>query len=425
MDGFFSASLVSGSNPRKPTLPACGACKINLRCRRPKIPLQGNGGKRILIVLEQPTQFTDATGNTYGGEHGEALAELFARYGIDIKEDCWITHATACRSGSKKDEKANAAHVMHCSPLLSADIKRLQPELIIPMGPLAINSVVRLSWCDDVGETERFQGYRIPATKLNAWICPMTSLSELYRIPEYKRDIPDKVMRKHLRAALKLVGTRPTELPVKEWEKRITVIEDTDEAARVLEGIRETRCVVIDFEANGLKPEYRGMRLYTCAILVLNKAGDDIAAVYAYPMRGAAIGATMGLMSRGNPKIAANMKYEERWSTRILGMPINNLVFDTMLGAHILDNRQGTKGVAFLSYVFLGWEEYKAAIGAFFSKPANPAVSVHINSIDQIDRRQLLLYNGLDDIAEWLLARIMIPRIFNQTLPEFIADHVA
>jgi hypothetical protein len=102
------------------------------------------------------------------------------------------------------------------------------------------------------------------------------------------------------------------------------------------------------------------------------------------------------------PKIAANAKFEERWTRKTFGHGINKWDFDTMLAAHLLDNKPGVCGLKFQAFVKLGQESYNDHIEPYLKADG----SNEENRIKEIAIKELLIYNGLDSLLEWKLAKI-------------------
>lgn len=84
------------------------------------------------------------------------------------------------------------------------------------------------------------------------------------------------------------------------------------------------------------------------------------------------------------------------------GHPVSRWVWDTVLAAHVLDNRQGIAGLKFQSFVTLGVPAYDESISEFLKASGNS----RLNLVRQeVDLRQLLTYGGMDALATILVAR--------------------
>ena len=110
-------------------------------------------------------------------------------------------------------------------------------------------------------------------------------------------------------------------------------------------------------------------------------------------------------------KAAHNMSFEESWSEIRLGVSVENWIWDSMLAAHILDNRTGVTGLKFQTYVNFGVVDYSSEIQPYLEASDDCANS--INTIQKLiatqsGRNQLLRYNGLDAIYERRLAGLQM-----------------
>ena len=111
----------------------------------------------------------------------------------------------------------------------------------------------------------------------------------------------------------------------------------------------------------------------------------------------------MGKLLRSDrPKIAANIKFEERWTRRVFGHSVRNWAWDTMQVAHILDNRRGITGLKFQSFCLLGMEPYNNGVKSYIEGEGGNGP----NRLRETDMADLLLYNGLDSLLEWKLAKM-------------------
>ena len=114
-------------------------------------------------------------------------------------------------------------------------------------------------------------------------------------------------------------------------------------------------------------------------------------------------------LSSNVKKVAANMAFEDSWSRTILGVQPRNWDFDTMLAAHVLDNRSGKIcGLKFQVYASFGEGCYTSGVDNLKDKDIGPN---EFNAIDTIPQDVLLTYCGLDSLFEHMLGvkqRIMI-----------------
>lgn len=393
MRGFFAGSTLATVKAPTSILPKCGACAAYKTCVTPKMPFTGEGRKGILIVGEFPTISDDKDGRHFTSDSGRYLRDELEELGVDMEEDCWLTNAVICKPSAHSVSKM----VEWCRPNLLATVKELQPVVIILLGGAAVQSYISEVWKDSPGPIGKWVGWQIPCQKPNVWICPTYHPTFILR--EKVSPVLRMQFKKHLEQAVSHTSPPWDVLP--EWEKQIDIIMDPTEAARILRKMREKGGThAIDYENTALKPEYPGAEI-VCAS-VSHRGQKTIS----YPWHGDAITATGELLHADNCNfIAANLKHEDRWTRAAFGKGVRHWLFDTMLGAHVLDNRRGICGLKFQAFVRLGAEAYDEHIKQFLQTFGDRK----INRVkDEVDLRQLLTYCGTDTLLEYFLAEVQM-----------------
>jgi len=181
----------------------------------------------------------------------------------------------------------------------------------------------------------------------------------------------------------------------------IEIIEDLD----VLYSVNNT--FAIDYETTGLKPHAEGHRIVSCAIADT----ADHAYVFMMPEKRSQRLPLVELLE--NPsigKVIQNAKFELTWSEVILRCKIENIIWDTMLMAHVLDNRQGITSAKFLSYVLLGKIDYSSMTEPYL-KGIDDKNSNSLNRVLELvstvsGKQQLLEYNAYDAINEYRIWKL-------------------
>jgi len=397
-------------------LPQCGRCgratavetdrfgKQRQVCQHPKLPVFGEGKSEILIVREQPTQIIDASANWTSTPNGKSLLGIaLHNAGIEIKEECWITGAAICYG------KGHSALAIECcrANLLNT-IKELNPKVIVPVGSNATQAVLSHLWREGSGEMSRFCGYQIPAKKWNAWVCPVfdstyiLSLSNRFVDKDGKKPNMPKGLGgvaflwlcRHIEAMVEKLPNRPDNDNSKD---RVTLLYKLDEIADVLERIGNSPkgWAAFDYETNCLKPEVDGAKVL-CASVCLGGWNKDMMTV-AFPMSGEIRESWIRFLRSPVPKIAQNLKMEDRWSRVYFKTEVNNWVADTMLNAHILNCNKGITGLKFQAFVHFGEAGYDDITAPYLSG------SGKLNRLHELPIEKLLLYCGIDSLMIWRL----------------------
>lgn len=394
--GFFSSSVTK--QPQS-VVPLCGACGLHKTCESPKMPVMGEGELGVLIVAEAPGKTEDEENEQLIGESGQLLRKKLSIIGIDLERDCWLTYSLICHL--PKNRKPTNTEIEYCRPNVLNAIKELNPKVIVPLGGSAVQSVVGHLWKEDTGAISRWVGFRIPNHKPNAWICPTYHPSHLLKM---KRDSPDQfeVLDIHFVHNLESAfnkKTRPWE-EIPRWEDEVKIVMEDEEATKIIQQITRRGgkgAIAFDYETDRLKPDATDSSIASCSV---TWGIDEPERTIAYPWRGSSIEATRELLRSPIPKIAANMKFEDRWTRKVLGHRVRNLVWDTMLASHWSDSRPNICGLKFQAYVQLGQTSYDDQVSGYLKSSGTRTV----NKINQADMRMLLKYNGMDSLLEFRLA---------------------
>lgn len=130
------------------------------RCRRclekgfpitPGAIFSGPASARVMIVGQAPGKREEGCGCPFSGPAGRRLFQWFAAVGWEEEEfraTHYITAMTKCYPGkpqtasqrpSHGDRVPTAAERNLCAPFLEQELEIIQPELILPIGRVAIN----------------------------------------------------------------------------------------------------------------------------------------------------------------------------------------------------------------------------------------------------------------------------------------------
>lgn len=396
--GFFDSSKFVSKKPES-GLAKCGACGFHKNCEQPKVPpttTAAPGG--ILFIGAAPGVNGDEWGRHIGGRERELLDGLLHELGSDI-DDHNFTSATICHPRSAHEPEP--VHIDACRPTVQATIRQLKPRVIVPMGKAAVASVIGAEWEGDIyrnkGDTSHWFRWNIPSVKYQAWVCPTLDLTDV-RLSE--RDaVPRLHLRAHLRAALARNAENPPLVDAAALRNRVEVITDPKAARlRMKDLARKEGVLGFDYETTGLKPERPEHRIYSVGFS-LN--GED---TFSCLVDESCHGALSRVLQ--NPrlrKVGSNIKFEERWTLCKLGHPVAGWHWDTMLAAHLDDNRGGIASVKFQAYVLLGFTDYTYS---GLIKPYLESKDQDANGLNNIHRapvRDLLSYGGLDALLEYMV----------------------
>lgn len=397
MDGFFSREETKTTTKQR--LPACGGCGLHKVCNSPKFRAVGSGEKGILIIAGSVTEKEDNKEEAFIGPAYQRLRKAFRKYGVDLERDCRLIHAVCCYDPEEDENKS--IYIESCRPNVWREINNFKPSMIFILGSDALESFLGHRWPGKLDSFNKWHGWNIPDREAQCWVHPIFH-------PEYidikeKNPAVETVWLQDIKRALSFLNT-PYKHP--EDEKKFIHIVEGRELYSYLRKLSKSELseVAFDYETTGLKPHRPGHRIVTCAI------ADNNRLCYAFNMPTDV--RTLDLFKEFlvNPvvrKIAANAKFETTWSKEILKVDVKGWVWDTMLTAHMLDNRTGITGLKFQAYVRFGITDYNSHIEPFL-KGKDDKDANSFNSILKAPRKDILIYNGYDSLLELKLADVQM-----------------
>jgi uracil-DNA glycosylase family 4 len=127
---------------------ACTNCDALPETRTQVVHGYGDVGAEFLFVGDSPSQAADRTGVPFTGDgEGEGLQRVlgdlgFSRSPPDATEpdlqNVFLTYLARCRH---PDRPATDAEVTNCDPFLTAEIRMINPHIIVPVGERALRTL--------------------------------------------------------------------------------------------------------------------------------------------------------------------------------------------------------------------------------------------------------------------------------------------
>ncbi len=112
----------------------CTSCALRDGCKGP-VPAKPGHGK-VMLVGEAPGRNEDETGVPFTGQAGEYLNSLLKTAGLS-RDDVIISNTVKCRPKSNRTPTVEEAQ--YCaSRWLDLEISAFQPQIVVPMGRVAI-----------------------------------------------------------------------------------------------------------------------------------------------------------------------------------------------------------------------------------------------------------------------------------------------
>ena len=399
MKGFFSSKETASTSRPNGKISSCVSCGLYRDCNSPKMKPYGNFKKGILNIGEAPTKSDDVAGKPFQGKTGQLLQRAYKKLGIDLFEDCLNINSVLCATTDQKNNNRPPTNqeIDDCRRNILQIIQEYKPHVIVLLGNSAIQSLIGHRWKKNLGGITKWRGFTIPDQDYNAWLCP--TFPPLYIERSNDDGVEEVIWMQDLKQIVECVD-KP--LPVYD-EPVIEVITDLSVFDKITSG-----WIAFDYESTGIRPHATGHRIICCAVADT----DSHAFVFMMPQTRQERLPFVNLLVRSEVgKAAHNMSFEESWSEIRLGVSVENWIWDSMLAAHILDNRTGVTGLKFQTYVNFGVVDYSSEIQPYLEASDDCANS--INTIQKLiatqsGRNQLLRYNGLDAIYERRLAGLQM-----------------
>lgn len=402
MQGFFTKQQTQSISRPDGKVHSCASCGLYQHVKSPRMKPFGNFKKRILNIGKAPDEIDDDKGRPFQGRAGRRLQQEYRRLGIDIFEDCLNMNAVNCRTMDEKGEtrEPTQQEIACCRNRVLKVITEYQPHIIVLFGTAAVTSLIGHRWKKDLGGIMKWRGWNIPDREFKAWICPVFS-------PEYveKADSPEinVIWKSDLKQVISMLK-KP--FPAfEDEEKYVEIIEAKDFMQSSLYPAPEI--AAFDYETSGLKPHDKGHRI-ACASVCSNEKHVQI-----FMMPSNKVERKPFIDFLANPRIkkmAHNMKFEHAWSLVRLRQEVQGWYWDSLLAAHILDNRPGVTGLKFQTYVHFGVVDYDSEVSEYLhsngSKSGNAFNKVLEMIKDPVKRQKLMIYCGLDSLYEFRLAKI-------------------
>jgi len=391
MKGFFPKS--TWSRPKSNydhSLPHCGRCRLFKNCFTPRMEHSGTGEKKILFVGSAPGETDDKMGSHFMGESGDFLRKCLHDIDEELNQ-CWSTYSVICHpeGGKTTDDQIES-----CRPNILKTIKTLKPEVIILLGIEAVRSIIGFDWKRNIGQIEKWIGWNIPQNKFNAWVCPVRDPVEILR--KNQDQILVEEFKTHLETAFALEGCSPNAQSLSSLESEIELLTNEREVRSRLRDLSKKEGVLaFDYETTGLKPDNPKHSIVSCSFCLEDKE------TWACKIDSGNLKLLSKVLRNDKlEKIASNLKFEDRWTKAKMGHFVYNWIWDTMIAAHILDNRSGITSVKFQSFIHLGIVGYEEEVDHLLKgEDANS-----FNQIHEIDDETLLKYNALDSLLEYKIA---------------------
>ena len=392
MKGFFSKQETTSRERPTGKISSCASCGLYKHSEHPKMGVTGKGRKNILIIGASNSSEDDSSGTRWLSREGRVLSNELKNYGIDLYNDCWHINAINCYTKERHKGGLSLA-VNCCRRFVLKAIEKCAPDIIIPLGTEGMMSVIGHRWkAGDLDGIEKWRGFTIPDQEFKAWICPIFAPAFLLNDkPEIKTIFSADIRR--------IISLLDKKVPTYKYPK-YEVLQSLKPLKKITGGT-----VSFDYETTGLKPDEKGHR-----IVCMSVYSSQLEKLFTFPIPEEKKEIKPVLKLLTNPEVkkrAHNMKFEDKWTSVIFGVEVQNWEFDSQIAAHQLDNRYGVTGLKFQTYVNFGIVDYSSGVADYLkSKGRNGNEK---NSVLELMKKpggmeELLKYCAYDSWFEHLLA---------------------
>lgn len=151
---------------------ACRRCLEAGFSVEPEAVISGPASAQVMIVGQAPGVTEYETGRPFNGSSGSRLFEWLAVAGWDeeaFRAEQYMTAVTKCYPGKATNGKGDRAPTRSeqgfCSPFLERELELVQPEVIVPVGSVAVRRFLgRVRLTEVVGHVMQEDG---------RWIVPL------------------------------------------------------------------------------------------------------------------------------------------------------------------------------------------------------------------------------------------------------------
>jgi DNA polymerase len=374
---------------------SCVSCGLYKGVNTPRMPPHGEHLRRIMVVGEGPGREEDEEGRPWVGRAGRLLRGALRDLGIDLDRDCVSLNSVNCRPESNR---VPTGHEVACcrAKIVMPTLERYAPRVILLMGGSAVISVLGSLSAQALGGTiGMWRGFAIPVPEWGAWVCPTYHPSYVMR--EERRAEVDAVWRRDVGRALGLVDVSVP--PPEDLRGRVDVLRVEADVLREIYAAHEAKFLSYDYETTGLRASLHEV---VCASFA---ASPDSAFSFMMPRSGPIRSAWSKLMADPNVgKISHNMKFENSWTREHFGVGALGEIawaWDSMIAAHVVDNRVGICDLgrqAFVNFGIRSWDDeispYLRAVDDRDPRSPNRIWEF----IERYGEDEVLVYCGIDSL---------------------------
>lgn len=377
----------------------CISCGLYKDVLSPKMAPHGDFRRGLLTIGEGPGKDEDRLGKPWQGKTGQLLRSALKRLGVDLDRDGISLNTVQCRPPDNRTPTPHEAACCRQRYVMPA-ILRERPKVILLLGGAATQSIAGSLMPDLNDAITKWRGFKIPVPQWGCWLCPTFHPSFVARSLEEGRREVESIWERDLEEAVDQLNA-PVPKP-EDLRKKVVILRDEEQVLAALEQVWKGDKFSHDYETTGLHA--------ICHELVSASfaTSPDRAFAFTY-RRGSRVDEAWRnvLADKDVGKIAHNIKFEDSWGREKFGVGDIEWLWDSMVAAHVIDNRPGICGLKLQSFLQFGIPDYGALISPFLESvnPKDPMAPNRIYEfIERYGEEEELIYNGIDSLVGYRLA---------------------
>ena len=180
----FDLSLPTNISTLHSQMSDCHLCDLS-KHRQRVLTGFGNVNAKIMFIDGSPSMVEDESGNSFAGRAGSSFEKMITHVLKLNIEDIYLTHVLKCRPSH--NHNVLDSELSSCKPYVFKQIELVNPEIIVTLGELAYNSLIK-----DESNFEKIRGQKIPYE--GKILIPLYHPSHLLRNPSLKKCTMDDLI---------------------------------------------------------------------------------------------------------------------------------------------------------------------------------------------------------------------------------------
>lgn len=428
----------------------CGLCNL----RKTVVNGKGPENARIMLVGEWPGAPEDKTGDVWSGPIGQEVKRILAKAGIS-SQDVFLTTTVRCYPKVVGEEKTirepKKDEIEACSDYLDKEIAALQPNVIVPMGTLAVRRIF-----GKVATIKGSRGAEVWSEKYNCKVIPVYHPLMLRRMPEYEGFTVEDFRRIKISSQYKELTPKKLGhyMTVDTIEKFDTLIDRLNNAPAYSYDIETNSLNFMEGKVMCVSFSWKGGTAVTLPITRYNGREEERTEIVKRKTRKKVNGQWVETGFKDVPKtktiivdeyfpywgdkqeyiqdkirkafandaikIAHNGKFDNKFLYTYLNIFVNKFWFDTMLAHHLLnENAEGMHGLKECAWNYTDMGGYEEPLEKWFEE--NMSGSKKSRNYAAVPPELLYLYAGMDADVTFRLYELFQPRIDEEGLHQIMS----